>query len=66
MQLREYFQEIRRIEAELVEEYPTVETLKTSDGGKAGVRLQLDRETAARMIVERRAVLVSKPEPGKK
>jgi hypothetical protein len=62
MDLRQYFQNIREIEAGIREPYTFVVSLETSDGGKAGIVSEVKRELAAKLIVEGRATLASSAE----
>ena len=62
MDLKQYFRKIRQVEAGLVDRFPLVVSLETSDGGKAGLVSEISREQAAKMIVEGRAVLASEEE----
>ena len=50
---------MREIENSLMEPYPIVVSLETSDGGKAGAVCEVPRSVAAKMILERRATLAS-------
>lgn len=59
MDLRQYFRKLREIESGLVDSYPVVISLETSDGGKAGVISEVSRETAAKLIVDGRAAIAS-------
>lgn len=59
MDLRQYFRKLREIENSLVDAYPVVISLETSDGGRAGVVSEVSRETAAKLIIEGRALLAS-------
>ncbi len=59
MDLRQYFRKLREIENSLVDAYPVVISLETSDGGRAGVVSEVSRETAAKLIIEGRAILAS-------
>ena len=59
MDLRQYFRKLRDIESGLVDAYPVVISLETSDGGRDGVVSEVSRETAAKLIMEGRAVLAS-------
>jgi len=52
MDLRIYYQKVRDVEAKIAEEFPTVVSRETPDGGKAGVQTQVPRRIAAKMIVE--------------
>jgi hypothetical protein len=62
MDLRAYYRKLREIEASLAEEYPVVVSQETPDGGKAGVRNEVPRPVAARMIVEGKARLATEEE----
>ena len=62
MDLKQYFRKIRQVEASLADRYPIIVSLETPDGGKAGLIAEVPRETAAKMIVEGRAVLASEEE----
>jgi hypothetical protein len=55
MDLRAYYKKIRRIEAELRDPDVVIVSRQTSDGGRAGVRTQVSREVAARMIADEKA-----------
>ena len=58
MDLRIYYQKVRDLEAKIAEEFPFVISKETPDGGKAGVRTQVPKRIAAKMIVEGLADLV--------
>jgi hypothetical protein len=51
MDLRGYYQKVRELEARLPEPCVVV-SHSTADGGRAGVRSEVPRGTAARMIVD--------------
>ena len=55
MDLREYYGKIRAAAAELPAEFSVVVSLATADGGREGVRTEVDRQLAAKMIVDGRA-----------
>lgn len=55
MDVRAYYNKVREIEAGLNGEHVVVISLATPEGGKAGVRTEAQRLTAARLIVEGRA-----------
>lgn len=59
MDLRQYFRKLREIENGLTDSYPVVISLETSDGGKSGVISEVSRETAAKLIMDGRAVVTS-------
>jgi hypothetical protein len=62
MDLKQYYQKIREIEARLEEKYPVVVSLETTDGGKAGVITEVSQITAAKLIFEGRAALATEAE----
>ncbi|HLH40488.1 MAG TPA: hypothetical protein VKX39_15160 [Bryobacteraceae bacterium] len=59
MDLRAYYQKLRQIEADIREESVVITSLATPDGGRAGVRTEVPRAVAARMILEEKAELAS-------
>lgn len=59
MDLKQYFRKIRELTDSIAEEYPLVVSLDTPDGGKAGRMSEVARSSAAKLIVEGRAVLAS-------
>lgn len=59
MDLRAYYQKIRSIESEIREASTVIVSLETPDGGRAGVRTEVPRAVAARMIAEQKAELAS-------
>ncbi len=62
MDLRVFYQKMRKIEQEITGDHPVVVSLETPDGGKPGIRTEVTRENAARMIVEGRCRLATKSE----
>jgi hypothetical protein len=60
--LRSYYQQIRELEATIADAHVVVISHATPDGGKAGVRTEVARSTAAKLVVERRARLATKEE----
>lgn len=59
MDVRIYFQKIRRIEAGIVSPYAVVVSLDTPDGGKEGVTTEVTRATAAQLVVDGKARLAT-------
>jgi hypothetical protein len=59
MDLRVYYQKIRKIEAGLSEPHVVIVSRDTPDGGKAGVKNDVPRALAARLIAEEKADLAS-------
>ncbi len=62
MDLRAYYRKVREIEAGIGEEYPVVVSKETPDGGREGVRSEVPRRVAARMLVEGKARLATAEE----
>jgi hypothetical protein len=59
MDLRAYYQKIRDVERELLDEFPVVVSNQTPDGGKCGLKTEVTRRIAAKMIAEGRARLAT-------
>ncbi len=59
MDLRAFYQTIRKITAEITEDAAVIISRETPDGGRAGVKTEVPREVAARMIAEGTADLAS-------
>ncbi len=62
MDLRLYYQKIREIETRISEEFPIVVSRETADGGKEGIRTEVPRKLAAKLMVEGLARLASSEE----
>ncbi len=62
MDLKAYYGRVREAEAALTGESFVMVSLATSEGGKAGVRTEMPRLIAARLIAESRARLASDEE----
>lgn len=62
MDVKQYYQKIREVEASLTDTYPVVVSVETSDGGKAGILSEVSQAVAAKMIVEGCAVLAKPAE----
>ncbi len=62
MDVRIYFQKLRKIEAAIPEPYVVVVSRETPDGGKPGVKTDVPRSLAAKLIVEDQATLASPEE----
>jgi hypothetical protein len=62
MDLKVYYQKLRRIEAEMANRDVVVVSLETPDGGKPGVKIEAPREIAAKLIVESRARVATEEE----
>lgn len=62
MDLRGYYQEIRETESKIAAGDVVVVSLATPDGGRAGVRTEVPRSIAARLLVEKRARLATEEE----
>jgi hypothetical protein len=62
MDVRAYYQKIRKIEGDIPEPYVVVVSRETPDGGKPGVKTDVPRSLAAKLIVEDQAALASPEE----
>jgi len=62
MDLKAYYQKLRKAEQDITDEHVVVVSHETSDGGKAGMKTEVSREIAAMVIVEGRARLATKEE----
>lgn len=62
MDLRLYYQKLRKIEGEIKDEFPVVISRETTDGGKPGLKTQVARVLAARLIADGKADLASAEE----
>jgi hypothetical protein len=62
MDLRNFYQKMRKLESQIPDAHVVVVSLETSDGGKAGRMTEVKRETAARLITEGRALLAGAEE----
>ncbi len=57
MDLRVFYQKLRKIEQEIADPHVVVVSNETSDGGRAGQKSEVSRSIAARLILEGRARL---------
>lgn len=57
MDLRLFYQKLRKIEQEITDPHVLVVSHETSDGGRAGRKSEVSRSNAARLILEGRARL---------
>lgn len=62
MDLKVYYSKLRATEASIAEADAVVVSLATPDGGGAGVRSEVRRAVAARLVVEQRARLATPEE----
>lgn len=62
MDVRAYYRKIREAEATIAGEHVVTVSLATPEGGKAGVRTEVPREVAAKLIAEDRARLATDEE----
>lgn len=62
MDLRAYYQKIRRIETGIKESTVVIVSRETPDGGKPGVKVEVPRGLAARLVAEEKAELASPEE----
>ncbi len=62
MDLRSYYKKVRDAEAALKGEHFVMTSLDTPEGGKAGVKTEVSRCVAARLIAESRARVATEEE----
>ncbi len=62
MDLKAYYQKLRRTESEITDTQVVVVSLGTPDGGQAGVMTEVPRAIAAKLIVEGAARLSTEAE----
>jgi hypothetical protein len=62
MDLRAYYAKIREVADSLESDYAVVVSLETPDGGKAGIKTEVHKSLAARLIVDDKAVLATESE----
>ncbi len=62
MDLRTYYEKIRQIEEAMAGDFAVVISRATPDGGRAGVRIELPRTAAARLIADGKADLANREE----
>jgi hypothetical protein len=62
MDLRMYYQKIRDVAGAIAGENVVVVSRETPDGGKAGVRSEVKRDVAARLVVDGKARLATAEE----
>ncbi len=52
MDLQLYYQKIRDVAEKIVEEFPIVISQETADGGREGMKTEVPRRLAAKLVVE--------------
>jgi hypothetical protein len=62
MDLRAFYQKLRKIEGEITDLHVVVVSHETSDGGRPGQLVEVSRSIAARLILEGRAHLATSEE----
>jgi len=62
MDLRVFFQKLRKLEREIVDPHVVVVSHETSDGGRPGQLAEVSRSNAARLIIEGHAHLATAEE----
>ena len=62
MDLRVFYQKLRKLEAEIAEPHVVVVSHETPDGGRPGQMVEVSRSIAARLILEGRAHLATAEE----
>ena len=62
MNLRDYYREITEQEAAIADPFVLVLSLETPNGGRAGIASEVNRPTAAKLIVDKQARLATPEE----
>ena len=62
MDLRAFYQKLKKLEQEIADPHVVVISHETPDGGKPGQKTEVSRSSAARLIVEGKAHLASPEE----
>ena len=62
MNLKDYYREIAEVESAIDGAFALVISLPTPNGGRGGVTSEVNRATAAKMIVEKKARLMTQEE----
>jgi hypothetical protein len=62
MDLKVFYQKLRHIESQIVDADPIVVSKETADGGKEGMKTEVTRLVAARMVAEGKARLATEEE----
>jgi hypothetical protein len=65
MDLRVYYQKIRDAASKIPDEFPVVVSKETADGGQAGIKMEVPRNIAAKLVVEGAAEVVKGEEAAK-
>ena len=55
MDIKSYYKRIQEVEAEMTEAFVIVASLSTATGGREGTLTEVNRRTAAQLIVENQA-----------
>ncbi|MBL8179946.1 MAG: hypothetical protein JNK48_35025 [Bryobacterales bacterium] len=62
MDVKQYFQRVRELAMQLPGEEVVIKSLPTPNGGKAGILTEVNRQTAAKQIIDGNAVLATEKE----
>ena len=62
MDLKVYYAKLREVESTITAPFVVVVSLNTPDGGKAGVKNEVSRAVAAKLVVESRARIATEEE----
>ena len=65
MDLRAYYRKLRGIEADIADDSVVLISRATPDGGRAGVKIDVPRALAARLVADEKADLATKEEAAK-
>jgi len=62
MDLQVYYQKMRELEGKIADEFPLIVSVETQDGGKVGVKTEVPRRLAAKLVIDGQARLATKEE----
>jgi len=62
MDVKQYFQRVRELAAQLPAEAVVIKSVSTTNGGRAGVMAEVARYTAAKQVIDGNAVLATEEE----
>jgi hypothetical protein len=64
MDIRNYYQKVKQVEATIGKEYVVIVSLETPDGGRSGVFTEVSRHAAAKLAIEGKARIADEREEG--
>lgn len=62
MDVKQYFQRVRELAAQIPADAVVIKSIATTNGGRAGVMTEVNRYTAAKQVIDGNAVLATEDE----